>query len=388
MKILIVSNLFPPYFIGGYEIAAKDTADILAERGYRCVVLTSDFVNAQPASSPSAYPIHRTLKLHYSWEPLRVKGLPVPEVEAHNDREVRRTLAAEAPDVVYFWNVFGLGVSPLKAVRRARIPATMHLMDVVLTGYDLTLANLRKKWRGESDYPLCRLGRYVRRAVSCSRYVAEHFRGVGAEASEIVPPFVDVPDTVTLKQRYELGSPIRGVYLGRIDAHKGVEVLCQALARINRDTGWRIALDLYGRSGTGLDERLTAQHGDFVRVISSTPRREILERLSGYDIGFFPSTFEEPFGVAQIELMYAGLPVISSGRGGSGEALSPDNAIRFEAASVDDLYAKTTRLIREYPRLAPTLGAQAARDVRDRFNKAAYAARIEAHLRRMERARP
>lgn len=387
LKLLIISNLFPPHFIGGYEIAAKDTADLLAARGYDCAVLTSDYTGSEPAREGADYPVRRALKLHYSWDPSRVVGGAVAEVEAHNGREVRRVLAAEAPDVVYFWNVFGLGVSPLKAVRDARVPATMHLMDVVLSGYDLTLANLRKKWRRESDYPLCRLGAYVRNTISCSRWVAEHFPALGTEASDTIYPFVDFPDSVRPKERYELGSPVRGVYVGRIDSHKGVDVLCRALRRIQRETSCTVSLDMFGRSGTGLDAALQAEFGDLIRIVADMPRRQILERLPTYDIGFFPSTFQEPFGLAQLELMCAGLPVISSGRGGSREALSPDNAVLFEGGSVDDLSAKTLELTRQYPRIGRKLGTQAARDVRSRFTKERYAAGIEAHLERVARAR-
>ena len=388
MRVLIISNLFPPFFVGGYEIAAKDTADLLVDRGHECTVLTSDFVNAQPASDREAYPVHRTLQLHYSWEPLRVVGSPVAQVEAHNEGEVHRVLASVAPDVVYFWNVFGLGVSPLRAVRSAGLPATMHLMDVVLAGYDLTVANLRKKWRGESDYPLCRLGRYVRNKISSSQYIADHFTTMGAHASSVIHPFVEPAPSAGAKQRYELGLPIRAVYVGQIERHKGVDLLCEALRRINRETTWTVSLHIFGRSGTGLDTALKAEFGEMIRIVSGMPRLQILERLSTYDIGFFPSTFPEPFGVAQLELMYAGLPVISSGQGGSREALSPSNSLRFESGSVADLCAKTVQLIRDYPQIAERLGTQAARDVRERFNKQGYVTRVEAHLASIVRAPP
>lgn len=45
MKILFVSNLYPPHFIGGYEIACKDTVDVLKNNGHDCFVLTSKFKN-------------------------------------------------------------------------------------------------------------------------------------------------------------------------------------------------------------------------------------------------------------------------------------------------------------------------------------------------------
>ena len=320
------------------------------------------------------------------WDVPRPWDLPYPvaEVEAHNGREVRRALDAVAPELVYFWNVFGLGVSPLRAVRRARVPATMHLMDVVLGGYALTWANVRKRWRGESDYPLCRLGVYVPHTISSSRYIAERFPTLGRRVKSVIWPFVEFGDAVRAKERYRLGSPIRAVYVGQIERHKGVELLCEALERVNRESGQRVCLDLFGRSATGLDEELRARFGEMILIVPGLPRVAIAERLCDYDVGFFPSIFLEPFGLAQLELMYAGLPVISSGRGGSREALTASNALVFESGSVADLAAKTLELLGDYERLGRALGEEAARDVRERFNKQRYVTELEAHLRRIE----
>ena len=40
MKILVITNLFPPYAIGGYELNCADTARELAKAGHRVYVLT------------------------------------------------------------------------------------------------------------------------------------------------------------------------------------------------------------------------------------------------------------------------------------------------------------------------------------------------------------
>ena len=43
MRILLISNIFPPGFIGGYELGALDVARGLQKCGHEVLVLTSDY---------------------------------------------------------------------------------------------------------------------------------------------------------------------------------------------------------------------------------------------------------------------------------------------------------------------------------------------------------
>ena len=43
MKILFVTNYYPPYEVGGYEQLCRDVATRLAHRGHTVQILTSDW---------------------------------------------------------------------------------------------------------------------------------------------------------------------------------------------------------------------------------------------------------------------------------------------------------------------------------------------------------
>ena len=43
MRILVVSNLYPPHIIGGYELGCRDIVEALKRRGHELLVLTSDY---------------------------------------------------------------------------------------------------------------------------------------------------------------------------------------------------------------------------------------------------------------------------------------------------------------------------------------------------------
>lgn len=41
MRILVLSNLYPPDFLGGYELGCRQAAEALAAAGHDVLVLTS-----------------------------------------------------------------------------------------------------------------------------------------------------------------------------------------------------------------------------------------------------------------------------------------------------------------------------------------------------------
>src|SRR5258707_13689899 len=43
MKVLLVSNLYPPHYLGGYEVRCAQTATELQRRGHEVQVLTSSY---------------------------------------------------------------------------------------------------------------------------------------------------------------------------------------------------------------------------------------------------------------------------------------------------------------------------------------------------------
>ena len=43
MKILVISDLYPPNYIGGYELNCRDSVDALIAKGHEVSVLTSSW---------------------------------------------------------------------------------------------------------------------------------------------------------------------------------------------------------------------------------------------------------------------------------------------------------------------------------------------------------
>ena len=45
MRILIITNLYPPQYLGGYELLCYQVAEYLMAQGHQVEVLTSDFMS-------------------------------------------------------------------------------------------------------------------------------------------------------------------------------------------------------------------------------------------------------------------------------------------------------------------------------------------------------
>ena len=61
MKILVISNLYPPYAIGGYEERCRQVIDCLRANGHQIRVLTSTHGVAGEQQDEH---VHRRLRIH------------------------------------------------------------------------------------------------------------------------------------------------------------------------------------------------------------------------------------------------------------------------------------------------------------------------------------
>jgi glycogen(starch) synthase len=377
MKILHISNLFPPHFIGGYEIAAADTMDALSESGHQCVVLTSNYQRGDVESSDD-HGVHRVLKLHSAWGSY---FCPESEcaVSTYNTQIARNYIDQFSPDIVCCWNVYGLGIGIVKYLKRQRIPFTSHVLDLSILHYQAGPRSLLLKLLGRGN-DIGNLNDIVDYCTVPSHFLKEEIEHILRREPTVIYPYL-APRRNPPKSAYKLSGPVTGVYVGQIERHKGVETICQAAAILNGKNGTTpISLQLYGASVSGYGAEIVQKYGAFVKIITGKPRHEIINDLPAFDVGFFPSIWEEPFGIAQIELMQAGLPVFVTGQGGSKEALADGNHILFRAGDANDLAEKMSALFRNYDHDARAIGTKAAAHIESNFSKEEYVLKIERHL--------
>ncbi len=138
---------------------------------------------------------------------------------------------------------------------------------------------------------------------------------------------------------HDLYSPLRMIFLGRLDPTKGPHVLIQA---IRMSPHLSVSLDIYGVV-QGEDSAVYLQ--GLQKLVGNDPRivfhtavsaDKVVECLRGYDLLAVPSQWLETGPMVILEAFAAGIPVLGSRLGGIAELVEHGvNGLLVEPASVE-----------------------------------------------------
>ncbi|MDD4310437.1 MAG: hypothetical protein PHO32_08660, partial [Candidatus Cloacimonetes bacterium] len=134
MRILCISNYYPPYFEGGYEISVKESMDYLAEMGHEIFILCGSKGVANPSLNWEYIPREpvRTLKyINYQHSSFMDKH----KVEVFNYKATIKALKQLCPDLVYFGNMKAISIAPVIAAQNLKIPRIFDVGDIWLRIY-------------------------------------------------------------------------------------------------------------------------------------------------------------------------------------------------------------------------------------------------------------
>lgn len=158
------------------------------------------------------------------------------------------------------------------------------------------------------------------------------------------------------------------VQVSRIQPGKGHRAHLEALGRLRGLRGWVCWIVGGARWRTDLRLRAVlaaraAELGIAERVRFCGERVDVPDLLGAADIFCQPNTYAEPFGIAFVEALGAGLPVITTGRGGAAEIVDSSCGLSVTPNDPEQLAAALRRLIEDAPsrmRLARAGPARAA----------------------------
>jgi glycosyltransferase involved in cell wall biosynthesis len=210
-------------------------------------------------------------------------------------------VSSAEPDVVYLWNLIGLGgLGILELLRRAEVPWVWHLMDCV--------PRLLCRFGGASaaqisgQVGLFSGGRYL----ACSSRLVQETEADGLELGEqvrLVPNWV-VEAPPSHRTRYFGGGQLRIVSaVGTLGGHKGTDILITTAARL-RERGYaNFTIDLFGREPDATMRTLihSLDLGDTVRLMGTVDQAALLPLYADYDLFAFPTWAREPSAFAPVE---------------------------------------------------------------------------------------
>ena len=337
MRILSLCNIFPPGYIGGYELAAEELVRGLIGRGHQVEMLTTDYFVDDAGGDeggPGRPTVRRTLEGDGSLRaPAAAAGLrrlgafAVPRTL----RELAGRLAALRPDAVLCFNLAGLGApSVLRLLVATGMRPVLYVGDDMFAAMNHEPAGRQGFERifGTADWP------DATRFLFISRHVQDEVEatlGFRVRQARVIPGWYDAPaaglapasgaacPSADPPPPVEVGDPVtRFVFASRIAPHKGIDVALEACATLLEAGRADFSLVLYGAGDAALAlHRIAALRLGGVVHHAGTQEKAALQALFGqYDALLFPTWQREPFGLVPIEAAAAGcLPVMTRGIG-------------------------------------------------------------------------
>ena len=395
MRILFLSNFYPPHDIGGYEQWCSEVASGLASRGHDLAVLTSRYgvteVNgdhesvAVETNPDPVQDVTRSLHLQSDIAYYRPSDffLSRRRQERENQSELARKIRDFEPDVIMVWGMWNLSqFLPYFAEQQMPGRVGYFISNYWPTDVDAHTAY----WRIPTRRPIMEgLKRPLRaaalaqlrnegyppqlafqHAVCCSHYVRDTLVAAGK-----LPPSAGVllggtdPQPFLEHSALERDAgpgPLRLLYFGRLIHDKGVHTALEALGLLKeRGLAERVHLTILGSGHPDYELRLKnmvdqLDLGDQTMFVPQVPRDDIPAWLGRFDIFLFTSIWPEPMARSVMEAMAAGLLVIGAEVGGQTEMLHHgEDALTFAAEDAGRLADHIRAMIddpREMRRLA------------------------------------
>lgn len=403
MRILLLSNLYPPHVLGGAEIVARDYAVKLEELGHEVFVLTSSYGLPETQIDGQIWrTLHYTPSAHFDrnrppWQQLNLLS-DYYRYFHHpaNAKELQRVIAAVKPDVLYTWEITGIGLNTmLQAFHEVKIPIVFHLGSYWLhyaLRPETEQTHLRIRWLKQLLIGTVPTLTYTS-LITVSQAVKDEYAAAGCDPDRIEviyngldSRFLHAPRT----QQLDTTNPkaIHLIYAGRLCMEKGVLVILKALAiLLNEQQQADLHLNIFGDGDEAYVKELHSyveqkQLAQFVSFHGKVPQDELIKQYDSSDILLIPSLWKEPFGLVIAEGMARGLPVITSNIGGPAEIVTHNvDGILIEPGDEQALAASILQLL-ENPARRQQFVQAARATVQQRFMIEENAKRVEAHLLR------
>lgn len=365
LKICVVSNYYPPHFIGGYELGCRDVVEALRGRGHQVRVLTSTYKVEKPQDDGV---VHRQLRIGDWWTPNSLGGLAaVLNKEMANLRAFRKICSDFHPDLIYVWNPVGISLSLVSVSQRLGLPVCFFVSDYWLAEWETDSGyrvwqkqpvDLHRRLPWRAVLSLLSLLNLVQRPsspdLSNVQFASECLKrqalskGKPISDAKVIHWGVD-------PQKFQYRQPSkclqRLLYVGQIAPHKGVHTAIEALKLLVQSGHKAATLTIAGGSivpeyAAHLRQIVSSSSLEgHVRFIGLVPREKLLAVYQEHDVLVFPSIWDEPFSITVLEAMASGLAVVGTSSGGSNEILQHDvNALVFPNENANECAASLSRL--------------------------------------------
>ena len=408
MRILFLTNFYPPYEIGGMEQSCQQVVEGLRKRGHHNYVLTS--MNGTRNRPVEENGVYRWLYLEMDFEPW-VQAfkffLNREKREKQNLQRFDQLIRDTQPDIIFIWGMWNLPRS-LAAFAETQYPDQViyrfaDYWPTLPSQYKLYWQTPGRKWF--SRIPKLLMGFLARFALAFDHPANLKFEkaicvsaatrdvlvnaGIPISHARIIHTGIDetkYPDGNARTNTDMEDKILKLLFAGRLSADKGVETAIKAMKQIVYEKGkTTVQLSL---AGTGSEDYLKRLHNlvsrdrldDYVKFLGYLPSEEMPDLMKEFDVMLVPSTWEEPFARVVLEGMTAGLVVVATPMGGTKEILRHgENGLLVNPGDANDLAEKIEDLA-DSPYLRCALSVAGRKTIKEHFTFEIMMDKIESYL--------
>jgi len=404
MRILFLSNFFPPARPGGYTQWCHEVTERLAARGHTIGVLTSRYELAKaPAGEQN---IDRLLHLEGDlayYQPLHFFNRWKKQ-HRENLTFLEDTVKNFAPDLIFVWGMWALSKAlPARAEQLLPGRVVYYLSDYWPATVDMHTTYWQSSTRGWamrvpkqilSKLALSMLAKEGQPHLKLEQVICVSSRvrdllveaGLPIQHARIIHGGTDVERFLDVRKRGYPSGRLKLLYAGQLVRHKGVHTAIEAMARlVNKRKVNQITLTLVGSGHPDYEAVLRdlierERLHDFVTVHKPVSKDEMPAIFQQFDALVFPSIYEEPLARVTQEAMAAGLVVVGTTTGGTGEILRDgETGLTFAPEDAEGLAEQVNRLIVD-PYLFCRLAQAGRQTVLENFTLDKMVNEIEAYL--------
>lgn len=410
MRVLILSDTFPPEVTGGAARVAFTQAQALQRLGHEVHVLSTRR-NAQPPQIMDLAGVHvsrLTINYPMRWQAYLSLYNPIAA------RGIEKIIRQIRPDIVHAHNVHAyLTYHSLAIARRHSVPALLTVHDAMAVAYqkfDTYIDPSRQDIPTSSDYRISswsqlRLQRFryfplrnvcirnaIRRNVSVMISPSAELlkllkvNRVHATRMLCVPNGVNPSEfqssereQADFRAKHSLIGKSYILLAGRINEAKGGAQLLKALPEIVRRVPDAILLVLaplgsFGEGMLAIAESLGM--GQYIRFAGWLSGRALAAAFGAADVCVTPSIYFDNFPTVNLEAMAAGTPVVATCFGGSRELVSDgDTGFIVNPFNISMLADRISRVLLDHD-LRVRMGLRAQQQIADHYDWLTQAERL------------
>lgn len=349
MKILVISELFPPDVKGGYEMRCEDACYWLYQNGYQLEVLTTQLeykVNNHP------FPVYRKLiKYPNGRTPTEWPTWKKYYYALLDNYSFSKALEQTDPDLIYIWKCSEISRSLIPNIFQTPV---LKLVDISSSWFHKVATQHGPVYRFIESRSGSLIKNIIKKCVAkilpffslglfSGAYIFDWDNLVGYFTSHWNKKFhtEHIPECNSFsvfhtgidltifpfEQKKHFTDPVKLLFVGRIEEDKGFYLL---LDQLNHGKSINLLLTVIGNFPNEQEKRkIQTKIMDLgleskINFLGQIKREMLFTYYQQNDFTVFPSVWDEPFSRVPIESMACGTPCISTDNPGSKELFDLD----------------------------------------------------------------